>query len=149
MNPGVFRRVAANRWDGESSPVGGPAPGGVKRDLTCRMMGEFWTRPPARRSLMAHSTTPRLHSQVHRLRTQPASAPELGLEAVRPQATVAQVLQEEGGTWRSILSTPWVTFWVFFWQVLSPDRSCRAALKRLAAWMGLHGRQFGDEDTSP
>jgi hypothetical protein len=98
---------------------------------------------------MAQSTTPRLRSQIHRLRTPPASAPELGLEAVLPQATVEKVLREEGGTWRSILYTPWVTFWAFFWQVLSPDRSCRAALKRLAAWMGLHGRKLDDEDTSP
>jgi hypothetical protein len=42
-----------------------------------------------------------------------------------------------------------VTFWTFFWQVLSPDRSCRSALKRLAAWMGLRGRKLDDEDTSP
>ena len=42
-----------------------------------------------------------------------------------------------------------MTFWAFFWQVLSPDRSCRAALKRLAAWMGLRGQKLDDEDTSP
>jgi hypothetical protein len=98
---------------------------------------------------MAHPTTPRLRSQIQRLRTQPASAPELGLEAVLPQATVVQILREEGGTWRSILYTPWVTFWTFFWQVLSPDRSCRAALKRLAAWWARHGQKLPDEDTSP
>lgn len=98
---------------------------------------------------MAQSTTPRLRSQIHRLRNQPASQPALGLEEVLPKATIEQVLQEEGGRWKSILYTPWVTFWTFFWQVLSPDRSCRAALKRLAAWMGLRGGKLDDEDTSP
>jgi histone H3/H4 len=98
---------------------------------------------------MAHSTTPRLRAQIHRLGTQPAPQPELGLEDILPKATVQKILREEGGTWRAILYTPWVTFWIFFWQVLSPDRSCRAALKRLAAWMGLRGRKFNAEDTSP
>jgi hypothetical protein len=73
----------------------------------------------------------------------------LGLEAVLPAATIEQVLREEGGIWRSIVSTPWITFWAFFWQVLSPDRSCRSALKRLAAWMGLRGQELDGEDTSP
>jgi hypothetical protein len=98
---------------------------------------------------MAQFTTPRLRSQIHRLRNQPAPQPALGLEEVLPKATIEQVLQEEGGKWKSILYTPWVTFWTFFWQVLSPDRSCRAALKRLAAWMGLRGGKLDDEDTSP
>ena len=98
---------------------------------------------------MAQFTTPRLRSQIHRLRTQPAPQPELGLDGVLPKATIQRILTEEGGTWRSILYTPWVTFWTFFWQVLSPDRSCRSALKRLAAWMGLRGCKLDDEDTSP
>jgi len=98
---------------------------------------------------MAQSTTPRLRAQIHRLQNPPAPQPELGLEVVLPKATILQILKEEDGLWKSILYTPWVTFWTFFWQVLSPDRSCRSALKRLAAWMGLHGRRLDDEDTSP
>jgi hypothetical protein len=98
---------------------------------------------------MAQSTTARLRSQVHRLRTQQAPQPELGLEDILPAATVQQILTAEGATWKERLSTPWVTFWTFFWQMLSPDRSCRAALKRLAAWMGLHGQKLNDEDTGP
>jgi hypothetical protein len=98
---------------------------------------------------MAQSTTPRLRSQFHRLRHRMAPQPELGLEDVLPKATVETILTEEGGTWRTIFYTPWVTFWTFFWQVLGPDHSCRAALKRLAAWMGRHGHLLHDEDTSP
>jgi hypothetical protein len=98
---------------------------------------------------MSHSTTARLRSQLHRLTTPPAPRPELGLDGILPQATVVQILTDEGATWKEVLYTPWVTFWTFFWQMLSPDRSCRCALKRLAAWMSLRGRKLNDEDTSP
>ena len=97
---------------------------------------------------MAHPTTPRLRAQIHRLSNPKALQPELGIEAVLPKATVERVLKEEGG-WKAILYTPWVTFWAFFWQRLSADRSCRAALKRLAAWMALRGQKLDDQDTGP
>jgi putative transposase len=98
---------------------------------------------------MAQFATPRLRFQFHRLQTQPPAQPDLGLEAILPAATIKQVLRDEGGIWKSIVYTPWLTFWAFFWQVLSPDRSCRSALKRLSAWMGLRGQKLDDEDTSP
>jgi hypothetical protein len=98
---------------------------------------------------MAHAPTPRLRAQVHRLGNPKAPQPELGLEAVLPKATIERVLTEEGGRWKAILYTPWVTFWTFFWQRLSADRSCRAALKRLAAWMATRGRKLNGEDTGP
>jgi hypothetical protein len=98
---------------------------------------------------MAHPTTPRLRGQIHRLGNPTVPRPDLGVEEVLPKATVERVLKEEGGTWKAILYTPWVTFWAFFWQRLSADRSCRAALKRLSAWMALHGRKLDDEDTGP
>src|SRR5262249_3066359 len=103
--------------------------------------------PPTRKSLMAQSTTPRLRFQIHRLTTQQAAQPELGLEEILPAATVQAILTAEAARWKEVLYTPWLTFWTFFWQMLSPDRSCRAALKRLAAWMGLHGQKLNDEDT--
>jgi Transposase DDE domain len=98
---------------------------------------------------MAHSTTPRLRFQIHRLRQQPPPQPQLGLDGILPEATVGQVLQEEGATWKQILYTPWLTFWAFFWQTLSPDHSCRAALKRIVAWRGRRGQTIDAEDTSP
>ena len=85
---------------------------------------------------MAQSTTPRLRSQISRLRHRAAAQPELGLDTLLPEATVQQVLTEEGAKWKRVFYTPWLTFWAFFWQVLSPDRSCRAAVKRIAAWRG-------------
>src|SRR5262245_37060813 len=113
------------------------------------MMGVFWAPPPARRSLMSHSTTARLRSQLPRLTSPPAPQPELGLDGILPQATVVQVRTAEGATGKEVLYTPWVTFWTFFWPMLSPDRSCRWALKRLSAWMSLRGQELHDEDTSP
>jgi Transposase DDE domain len=96
---------------------------------------------------MTQSTAPRLRFQIFQLRRRSAASPALGLDTLLPEATVRQVLKEEGATWRIIFYTPWLTFWAFFWQVLSPDRSCRAALKRIAAWMARHGEKIDDEDT--
>jgi hypothetical protein len=98
---------------------------------------------------MAQFATPRLRCQFHRLQIPLPVQPDLGLESILPEATIKQVLRDEGGIWKSIVYTPWVTFWTFFWQVLSPDRSCRSALKRLSVWMGLRGRRLDNEDTSP
>jgi len=98
---------------------------------------------------MAQSTAPRLRGQILRLRRRAAAQPELGLDTLLPEAEVRQVLKEEGATWKIIFYTPWLSFWAFFWQVLSPDRSCRAAVKRIAAWMARRGETIDDEDTSP
>jgi Transposase DDE domain len=98
---------------------------------------------------MAQSTAPRLRFQVLRLRQQAPAQPGLGLDGVLSDAAVEQVLRDEGASWRRVRYTPWLTFWAFFWQALGPDHSCRAALKRIAAWMGRHGEAIDDEDTGP
>jgi Transposase DDE domain len=98
---------------------------------------------------MAQCTAPRLRRQSLRLRQQAQAQPGLGLDDVLPEAMVRQVLREEGADWKRVLYTPWLTFWAFFWQALSPDHSCRAAVKRIAAWMGRHGEAIDDEDTGP
>jgi putative transposase len=98
---------------------------------------------------MAQSTMPRLRGQFSRLRRRAATTPELGLDDILPEAAVRQVLKEEGAAWKLIVYTPWLTFWAFFWQVLSPDHSCRAAVKRIAAWRARQGETIDDEDTGP
>ena len=98
---------------------------------------------------MNQSTAPRLRFQIFQLRRRSAAQPALGLDTLLPEAVVQQVLQEEGATWKRVFYTPWLTFWAFFWQVLSPDHSCRAAVKRIAAWLGRRGAKLDDEDTSP
>ena len=98
---------------------------------------------------MNQSTAPRLRFQIFQLHRRSAAGPALGLDTLLPEATVQQVLQQEGARWKCIFYTPWLTFWAFFWQALSPDRSCRAAVKRIAAWLGRRGEQLDDEDTGP
>jgi putative transposase len=98
---------------------------------------------------MNQSTAPRLRFQIFQLRRRSAAQPALGLDTLLPEALVQQVLKEEGATWKRVFYTPWLTFWAFFWQVLSPDHSCRAAVKRIAAWLGRRGAKLDDEDTSP
>jgi hypothetical protein len=98
---------------------------------------------------MSQSTAPRLRFQIFQLRCRPGAEPELGLDTILPEAKVRQILQEEGANWRRVVYTPWLTFWAFFWQVLGPDHSCRAAVKRITAWMARRGEQIDDEETGP
>lgn len=98
---------------------------------------------------MSQFTTPRFRFQAFQFQNHSAPRPELGLDAVLPEALVRRVLEEEGASWRCVSYTPWLTFWAFFWQVLGPDPSCRAAVKRIAAWVARRGGRFDDQDTSP
>jgi Transposase DDE domain len=98
---------------------------------------------------MAQSTAPRLRFQFFQFRRRAAAQPQLGLDTILPEAMVQQVLKEEGACWKRVFYTPWLTFWAFFWQALSPDHSCRAAVKRITAWMARRGQKLDDEDTGP
>jgi hypothetical protein len=94
------------------------------------------------------STSPRLRFQIFLFR-RAAAEPSLGLDSFLPDGTVRQVLDEQGATRRHIFYTPWLTFWAFFRQALGPDHSCRAAVKRVAAWTARRGEKLDDEDTGP
>lgn len=98
---------------------------------------------------MSQFTTPRFRFQAFRFQNHSIPRPELGLDSILPEALVRQVLEEEGASWRCVFYTPWLTFWAFFWQVLGSDHSCRAAVKRIAAWVARRGGRIDDEDTSP
>ena len=69
---------------------------------------------------MAHSTTPRLRGQIHRLFNPPAPQREFGLDGILETATVESFLKQEAVHWKEILYTPLLTFWAFFWQMLTP-----------------------------
>jgi hypothetical protein len=71
----------------------------MKRDLTRRMTRMLKAAPPARRSLMAQSTAPRLRHQIFRLRRRLAAQPELGLDTILPEATV----QRDEKKWTEII----------------------------------------------
>ena len=45
------------------------------------------------------------------------------------------MVAEKGAAWKSIIYAPLLTTSAFLSQMLGPDRSCRAAVKRIAAWL--------------
>ena len=92
---------------------------------------------------MAHSTTTRLRNHIFLLNRRQEEQPDLdfGLGDILPPEDLAAILKEEGATWKSLIYTPLLTTWAFLWQMLSPDRSCRAAVKRIAAWFTSAGQE--------
>jgi Transposase DDE domain len=100
---------------------------------------------------MSDSTTTRLRHQLARLNRGTPSDPRLdfGPDEVLSAKDVAAILKEEGATWRSVIYTPLLTSWAFLGQMLHPDRSCRAAVKRIAAYFGSLGQRLGNQEDDP
>jgi hypothetical protein len=100
---------------------------------------------------MAHSTTTRLRNQIFRLNRRKQEQPDLdfGLGDILPPEDLAAILKEEGATWKSLIYTPLLTTWAFLWQMLNPDRSCRAAVKRIAAWFTSLGKKLVNDQDDP
>ena len=98
---------------------------------------------------MAHSTTARLRHQIFRLNQGEQADLDFGLGEILPPEDLALILTEEGATWKTIIYTPLLTTWAFLWQMLSPDRSCRAAVKRIAAWLSLPGQETRQRQRRP
>jgi len=98
---------------------------------------------------MAHSTTARLRHQIFRLNQGEQADLDFGLGEILPPEDLALILTEEGATWKTIIYTPLLTTWAFLWQMLSPDRSCRAAVKRIAAWLSSQGKKLANDKDDP
>ena len=98
---------------------------------------------------MSQSTTTRLRHQIVRLHRGEDPGPDLGLDGILSVADLTAILEEEGATWKSILYTPRLTTWAFLWQMLNPDRSCRAAVKRIAAWLASRGTKLANDKDDP
>ena len=98
---------------------------------------------------MAHSTTALLRHQIFRLNQQGQPDLDFGLGEILPPEDLALILTEEGATWKTIIYTPLLTTWAFLWQMLSPDRSCRAAVKRIAAWLSSQGKKLANDKDDP
>lgn len=90
----------------------------------------------------------RTRAEIEALRAQFAQQDGLPLADLLPAARVEAALAEAGG-WRDRTYTPALTLWAFLTQVLSPDRSCRAAVARLAAWLIGRGRRPCSPKTDP
>jgi hypothetical protein len=89
---------------------------------------------------MPDSTPRRPQRQIQTLRTRLAQADGLAFADVLPADRVEDALQAEGVGWRHKVFTPVVTLWAFLAQVAGPDRCCRAAVARVAAWLVGCGR---------
>ena len=59
--------------------------------------------------------------------------PGLTISGVLEPEEVAAATERCGLRFRQRLFSPWVTLWLFVWQALSPDGSCREAVLRLCA----------------
>ena len=91
----------------------------------------------------------------------PATAPDLSRQSIPASRSrfrfgrdsspdeLAQILTEEGATWKNVVYTPLLTTWAFLWQMLNPDRSCRAAVKRVAAWLSAQGKKLANDNDDP
>jgi hypothetical protein len=74
---------------------------------------------------------------------------DLCLATLLPRAHVEAVLANHQVRFRQCLYTPVVTLWMFLYQVLAPDQSCRAAVTRLLAFLGVATGRTGSTKTDP
>jgi hypothetical protein len=88
---------------------------------------------------MAQRSAGTLTRQLIVYRQRVAAAPALLECETLNRAHVTQLWQETQGKGRERLLPPYVTFWTFLLQVLSPDGSCRDAVTRLRAFQVAHG----------
>jgi Transposase DDE domain len=98
---------------------------------------------------MSHSTTTRFRHQIFRLHKEQKADLDFGLGEILSVADITTILREAGATWKTVIYTPLLTTWAFLWQMLHPDRSCRAAVKRIAAWFGSQGKKLANDQDDP
>jgi len=97
---------------------------------------------------MNHHTHGRVANQLHHLRQQLENQ-GLCLGQLLPKEQVHAAMDRCQLVFRQRLYTPLVTLWIFLYQVLSPDQSCRAAVARLLAALGAGGMDGINAQTDP
>lgn len=80
----------------------------------------------------------RFFRQIIALRSRFSSAPELPFSEVLTEERI-EAAMPANVVYRERLFPPCTTLWVFLWQVLSPDHSCRDALMRFLAFLTARG----------
>ena len=98
---------------------------------------------------MKQLTPGRLARQVRLGRQRLCTDQDLCLQRLLPTAQVTAAIARHGVRFRRRLYTPLVTLWVFLYQVLSPDPSCRAAVARLLARLGVDSPRRVSAKTDP
>lgn len=81
----------------------------------------------------------RMFRQVQHARSDLLHGPDLCFDRLLPREQVDEAVARHRVVFRQCLYTPLVTLWTFLYQVLCPDPSCRCAVARLLAFLGVHG----------
>lgn len=81
----------------------------------------------------------RFFRRVVELKNQWDTQPQLPFSEFLTEDRIRTVLRELGIVYRDRLYTPCVTLWLFLWQVLSADPSCRNAVARFVAFRAMRG----------
>jgi putative transposase len=105
-----------------------------------------------RRSILDQYTQGRLARQVRRVqpyRQQVLDEQDLCLTKLLPQEQIEAALERHQVRYRKRLYTPLVTIWMFLYQALAADQSCRAAVARLLALLCVGKKGSGSAKTDP
>jgi hypothetical protein len=98
---------------------------------------------------MPHCNPRRRTHQIECLREHFAQADGLPFANVLSRQRIEDALLEERVWWRKSVYTPVLTLWAFLTQVLSSDRSCRAAVNRVLFWLVATGQTPCSPQTDP
>lgn len=101
---------------------------------------------------MDQYTQGRQRSQVRRTaqcRQQTIEEQDLCLTKLLPQEQIEAALERHQVHYRKRLYTPLVTIWMFLYQALAADQSCRAAVARLLALLCVGKKGSGSAKTDP
>lgn len=101
---------------------------------------------------MDQYTQGRLDRQVRHVqqyRQQVLDDQDLCLTKLLPQEQIEAALERHQVRYRKRLYTPLVTIWMFLYQVLAADQSCRAAVARLLALLCVGKKGSGNAQTDP
>ena len=88
---------------------------------------------------MRYSNSESVREQVGFLRRQFLQDGDLPFTDILTEEVITQALAAVG-VWLDRVFSPLVTLWVFLGQVLSPDHSCRAAVRPAGCRPTIHGR---------
>ena len=87
--------------------------------------------------------------QVRRHRERLLDDHDLCLTRLLPQEDVQAALERHQVRYRERLYTPLLTIWMFLYQVLASDQSCRAAVARLLAFLCVNGQGSASAKPTP
>ena len=98
---------------------------------------------------MNKHTHGRVNSQIRRMRRQMLQGQDLCFGELLPKGQIEAAIERHQVRFRDRLYTPLLTLWTVLYQGLSADQSCRAAVSRLLAFLGVGEDCSGSAKTDP